>query len=190
MRDECSLLFRTRTQVLDATLKEITAALLESDVNVKLVASLRQKVKAKIKVALDGSDKSKDLNRKHIMQKVTSSVRLIVTNTYPGHKAVFDELVHLVDPGVEPYKPKKGQPNVIMAVGLQVCSPGRPRPECSLERVVGQRKDYDVHKARGILSKAGVQVVYRLCRHLPCWSFRSNPAIRNESQGRLLWIIH
>jgi len=27
--------------------------------------------------------------------------------------------VHLVDPGVEPYKPKKGQPNVIMAVGLQ-----------------------------------------------------------------------
>lgn len=25
-----------------------------------------------------------------------------------------------MDPGVEPYKPKKGQPNVIMAVGLQV----------------------------------------------------------------------
>jgi len=39
-------------------------------------------------------------------------------------QAVFDELVHLVDPGVEPYKPKKGQPNVIMAVGLQV----RPLP--------------------------------------------------------------
>jgi signal recognition particle subunit SRP54 len=33
---------------------------------------------------------------------------------------VFDELVALVDPGVEPYKPKKGQSNVIMAVGLQV----------------------------------------------------------------------
>jgi signal recognition particle subunit SRP54 len=30
--------------------------------------------------------------------------------------------VALVDPGVEPYKPKKGQPNVIMAVGLQVRS--------------------------------------------------------------------
>ena len=36
-------------------------------------------------------------------------------------QAIFDELVQLVDPGVEPYKPKKGQPNVIMAVGLQVC---------------------------------------------------------------------
>ncbi|KAF8136587.1 SRP54-type protein [Boletus edulis] len=91
-------------KVLDATLKEITAALLESDVNVKLVSTLRQKVKAKVKAALDGSDKSKDINRKHVIQK-----------------AVFDELVNLVDPGVEPYKPKKGQPNVIMAVGLQVC---------------------------------------------------------------------
>ena len=31
--------------------------------------------------------------------------------------------MNLVDPGIEPYKPKKGQPNVIMAVGLQVRSP-------------------------------------------------------------------
>jgi signal recognition particle subunit SRP54 len=31
--------------------------------------------------------------------------------------------VALVDPGVEPYKPKKGHANVIMAVGLQVRSP-------------------------------------------------------------------
>ncbi|EGN93244.1 hypothetical protein SERLA73DRAFT_172158 [Serpula lacrymans var. lacrymans S7.3] len=91
-------------KVLDATLKEITAALLESDVNVKLVASLRQKVKVKVKAALDGgsSDKSKEANRKNLVQK-----------------AVFDELVHLVDPGVEPYKPKKGQCNILMAVGLQ-----------------------------------------------------------------------
>ena len=33
---------------------------------------------------------------------------------------MFDELVALVDPGVEPYKPIKGQSNVLMAVGLQV----------------------------------------------------------------------
>ena len=39
---------------------------------------------------------------------------------YDHTQAVFDELVSLVDPGVEPYKPKKGQSNVIMAVGLQV----------------------------------------------------------------------
>ncbi|KAF8580865.1 signal recognition particle protein [Ramaria rubella] len=90
-------------KVLDAMLKEICAALLESDVNVKLVSSLRQKVKAKAKAALEtGADKGKDVNRRNIIQKV-----------------VFDELVLLVDPGVEPYKPKKGQTNVIMAVGLQ-----------------------------------------------------------------------
>ncbi|CAL1704695.1 unnamed protein product [Somion occarium] len=90
-------------KVLDALLKEVCAALLESDVNVKLVSSLRQKVKAKVKASLEsGADKGKDANRKNIVQK-----------------AIFDELVQLVDPGVEPYKPKKGQPNVIMAVGLQ-----------------------------------------------------------------------
>ena len=32
----------------------------------------------------------------------------------------MQELVKLVDPGVEAYKPKKGKPNVIMFVGLQV----------------------------------------------------------------------
>jgi signal recognition particle subunit SRP54 len=111
--------------VLDATLKEITAALLESDVNVKLVASLRAKVKTKVKAALEGSaDKSKDSNKKNMMQKV---VLIFPCSNLLNHpyliayqKAVFDELVALVDPGVEPYKPTKGKSNVIMAVGLQV----------------------------------------------------------------------
>lgn len=62
-------------QVLDATLKEITSALLESDVNVKLVSQLRSKVKTKVKAALDGgADKSvKEVNRKNVVQKVRSA---------------------------------------------------------------------------------------------------------------------
>ena len=74
--------------MLDATLKEITAALLESDVNVKLVASLRTKVKAKVKLALEGNaDKSKDnSNKKNMMQKVIHSmlilIELILTRFY------------------------------------------------------------------------------------------------------------
>jgi signal recognition particle subunit SRP54 len=61
----------TSPKVLDATLKEITAALLESDVNVKLVASLRQKVKTKVKAALDGNTADKkETNRKNLIQKV------------------------------------------------------------------------------------------------------------------------
>lgn len=52
-------------------LKEVCAALLETDVNVKLVASLRQKVKTKVKASLEsGADKGKDANRKNIVQKV------------------------------------------------------------------------------------------------------------------------
>ncbi|KAJ5078906.1 signal recognition particle 54 kda protein [Anaeramoeba ignava] len=34
-------------------------------------------------------------------------------------QVVFDELCKLVDPGVEPFKPVKGKPNIIMFVGLQ-----------------------------------------------------------------------
>ncbi|KAL5489880.1 SRP54 [Sanghuangporus weigelae] len=88
-------------KVLDALLKEVCAALLESDVNVKLVSQLRQKVKTRVKAQFE-ADRGKETNRRSVVQK-----------------AIFDELVQLVDPGVEPYKPKKGHPNVIMAVGLQ-----------------------------------------------------------------------
>lgn len=107
-------------QVLDATLKDICAALLESDVNVKLVSSLRQKVRAKVKASLDGAEKVKDQNRRQLLQKVCIQRTNPITRSERAVQAVFDELVNLVDPGVEPYKPKKGQPNVIMAVGLQV----------------------------------------------------------------------
>jgi signal recognition particle subunit SRP54 len=46
--------------------------LLESDVNVKLVASLRQKVKAKVKTILEQNtgDRAKELNRRNVIQKV------------------------------------------------------------------------------------------------------------------------
>lgn len=105
-------------------LKEITAALLETDVNVKLVASLRNKVKQKVKALLEqgAGDKAKETNRKHLIQKVTSllSNPHISTILTSHDQAVFDELVSLVDPGIEPYKPKKGQSNIIMLVGLQV----------------------------------------------------------------------
>jgi signal recognition particle subunit SRP54 len=53
-------------------LKEVCAALLESDVNVKLVSQLRQKVRVKAKAALEsGGDKAKEANRKNIVQKVS-----------------------------------------------------------------------------------------------------------------------
>lgn len=51
---------------------------------------------------------------------VQSTVGQSLAHSSQSGQAIFDELVQLVDPGVEPYKPKKGQSNIIMAVGLQV----------------------------------------------------------------------
>ncbi|UZJ55168.1 hypothetical protein CBS101457_004488 [Exobasidium rhododendri] len=90
---------------VDNLLKSVCAALLESDVNVKLVQTLRNKVRGSVKEQLNEGDKAarmSDVQRKNIVQK-----------------AIYDHLVQLVDPGVEAFKPKKGKPNVIMFVGLQ-----------------------------------------------------------------------
>jgi hypothetical protein len=60
---------------------------LESDVNVKLVQSLRQKVKVKVKAALEANaaDKSKDANRKNqnLIQKVNER-----SHVYPFRRAL------------------------------------------------------------------------------------------------------
>jgi signal recognition particle subunit SRP54 len=55
-------------------LKEVCAALLESDVNVKLVSQLRQKVRVKVKAAFEsGGENAKETNRKNVVQKVSKA---------------------------------------------------------------------------------------------------------------------
>ncbi|RKU45102.1 Signal recognition particle [Coniochaeta pulveracea] len=85
-------------KAFDGMLKEICSALLEADVNVRLVGQLRKSIKS----AVNFKELPPAVNKKRLIQK-----------------AVFDELVRLVDPHAEPFKPKKGKPNVIMFVGLQ-----------------------------------------------------------------------
>ncbi|CAG8573808.1 5025_t:CDS:10 [Paraglomus brasilianum] len=85
-------------KVLEALLKEIVYALMESDVNVRLVGSLRENVRKAVNI----QELPAGINKRKLIQKT-----------------VFDELCKLVDPGVEPYKPKKGKTNIIMFVGLQ-----------------------------------------------------------------------
>ena len=84
--------------VLNSMLKEVCAALLEADVNIRLVKQLRENVRG----VIDFDDMAQGLNKRRMIQK-----------------AVFQELVKLIDPKVKPYQPKKGKPNVIMFVGLQ-----------------------------------------------------------------------
>ncbi|KAI9880899.1 MAG: Signal recognition particle [Pleopsidium flavum] len=85
-------------KAFDGMIKEICAALLEADVNVKLVGNLRKSIKQTVNF----KELAPGVNKKRLIQK-----------------AVFDELVKLVDPHADPFKPKKGKPNVIMFVGLQ-----------------------------------------------------------------------
>ncbi|XP_011314020.1 signal recognition particle 54 kDa protein [Fopius arisanus] len=85
-------------EVLNSMLKEICAALLEADVNIRLVKKLRENVRT----VIDFEDMAGGLNKRRMIQS-----------------AVFKELVKLIDPGVKAYQPVKGRPNVIMFVGLQ-----------------------------------------------------------------------
>jgi len=85
-------------KAFDGMLKEICAALLEADVNVRLVGQLRKSIKSTVNF----KELPPAVNKKRLIQK-----------------AVFDELVKLVDPHAEPFRPKKGKSNVIMFVGLQ-----------------------------------------------------------------------
>ena len=73
------------TQVVDGLLKEVCAALLESDVNVKLVQSLRQKCKSKAHQQFESADKLKEMNRRNVVQKVSIEGPLLVVSclTFP-----------------------------------------------------------------------------------------------------------
>ncbi|XP_071835133.1 signal recognition particle subunit SRP54-like [Apostichopus japonicus] len=84
--------------VLNSMLNEICRALLEADVNIKLVKKLKENVKS----VIDFEEMAAGLNKRKMIQT-----------------AVFKELVKLVDPGVKAWTPVKGQPNVVMFVGLQ-----------------------------------------------------------------------
>jgi signal recognition particle subunit SRP54 len=87
-------------EVVDTMVKEICAALLQADVSVKIVKSLRDQIKKNLnfdELKVTGAQK-----RRHVQQ------------------TIFDQLCLLIsDPGIKPYKPSKGKSNVLMMVGLQ-----------------------------------------------------------------------
>mmetsp|Transcript_23933 Transcript_23933/g.66437 ORF Transcript_23933/g.66437 Transcript_23933/m.66437 type:complete len:492 (+) Transcript_23933:377-1852(+) len=87
-------------EVLNAVLKEIARALMMADVNVRIVGELRDNIRKRVNV-----DKlAQGMNKEKII-----------------HQAVNDELVKILDgtSGEGPKEPKKGEPMVVMFVGLQ-----------------------------------------------------------------------
>eukprot|EP00924_Labyrinthula_sp_SR-Ha-C_P013152 maker-scaffold_12-snap-gene-11.17-mRNA-1 protein AED:0.02 eAED:0.02 QI:63/1/1/1/1/1/3/138/537 len=85
--------------VLDGILKDVSTALILSDVNIRLVSQLRKNVKSTCNF--------EELNK----QGANKTKRI--------KKAIFDELVNLLTPNSNTYKPRKGKANVFMFVGLQ-----------------------------------------------------------------------
>jgi len=79
-------------EAIDALLKDVTRALMEADVHVKLVLQLRERVLQRLDDKADGK---------------------------AVQRAVVDELVSLLTTDKKPYNMKRGKPNVILFVGLQ-----------------------------------------------------------------------
>ncbi|GMH65217.1 hypothetical protein TrRE_jg9839 [Triparma retinervis] len=79
-------------------LNEISRALIEADVSVKLVQEMKNKIKMTLATAGDNSN----MNKKKLVLK-----------------AVQDELVSLLSPSTKPYQMSRKKPNVLLFVGLQ-----------------------------------------------------------------------
>lgn len=101
---------------LNEVLSEITRALIEADVNVKLVMKLRENVKSKVEKMLVDDEKAaaeNDDTTNGNKPRASSNVSKTV------QRVVVDELTALLQPDRQPYKMRKGRPNVILFVGLQ-----------------------------------------------------------------------
>jgi signal recognition particle subunit SRP54 len=98
------------TQQLNQLLSEITRALIESDVNVKLCMSLRENVKTKVENLIADNEAAEAADEK---ASHSNNVSKLV------QKAVVEELVDLLQPSRKAYTMKRGKPNVILFVGLQ-----------------------------------------------------------------------
>lgn len=86
-------------EVFNKILKDISSALLQSDVNIKVVMKLRDNIKLRVNL----EEVSSGTNKRKLIQR-----------------AVFEELVSMLTPEGEPYVMEKGRANVVMFVGLQV----------------------------------------------------------------------
>lgn len=103
-------------EAINLMLKEICNALLETDVNVKLVMKLRERIKKQIKVE---TESNKQIDKKRMIKKVVFDelCNLIDFHTYEDATESSKKPQKLQDNNS--FKPKKKQSSVIMFVGLQ-----------------------------------------------------------------------
>jgi signal recognition particle subunit SRP54 len=99
-------------------LNTVARALLQADVHISIVKQLQENVRTEVSL----SESAGGLNKRKIVQQ-----------------ALFTAVKKMVDPGVKPFTPKKGSPNVIMFVGLQ--GSGKTT-SCTKYAAYWQRKGY------------------------------------------------
>ena len=141
---------------LDGVLKEICVALLEADVNVRLVQTLRKNIKENPQI----NDPAAGFNKKKLIQR-----------------AILDELRKLVDPKVAPFQPKRNHPNVILFVGLQGSGKTTTCTKASvfysvllLVLVQMLTRDMCRHSLdRTVLSEKRLENRSSLCGYVPSW---------------------
>lgn len=85
-------------KALDDLVDDIVRALMESDVNIMLISRLRNNIRSNINL----EEIAAGVNARRMIQQ-----------------SVFEELCKLLNPGKEPFRPRRGRSNVIMFVGLQ-----------------------------------------------------------------------
>ena len=105
---------------IDSLLKDVGNALIQADVNIKLVMKLRQDVKTQIMM----TDGQVGFNKRKLIQK-----------------AVYDSMKNMLDAGVKPYQPRKGKTNIIMFVGMQGAG---KTTSCTKYAAYFQKKGYKV----------------------------------------------
>jgi signal recognition particle subunit SRP54 len=113
---------RVGSAELNALLAELTRALIEADVNVRLVVNVRDNIRARIEPLLEedgaGDEEQQSVRSRRTRQNLSKMVQ----------RAVVDELTALLQPTtgegkqrkpVRPYEMLRGDANVILFVGLQ-----------------------------------------------------------------------
>jgi len=104
------------TQQLNALLSDITRALIEADVNVKLCMSLRENIKNKVEPLLeddeDVGDNETNNDGPQDDKKAKQLLKLV-------QKTIVEELTNLLSTTTKPYVLRRGHSNIVLFVGLQ-----------------------------------------------------------------------
>lgn len=159
------------SQVLNSMLKEICAALLEADVNIRLVKQLRENVRA----VIDFDEMAGGLNKRRMIQS-----------------AVYKELIKVCRRGRQHQNCFSFEFSISARRSQRQAIPTSERTSeyYHVRRSARIREDDHLHEAGLPLPEEKLEVVPCVRGYLPCWCLRSDQTKRHEGQDPLLRKLH